>query len=364
MKCDTPTIAFRRPGINPDTGNHYSPVSFRQFWRIFKDSSLPRHEKERIMVDYYRSCPDGLEAVLMPCKHCLLCMRAYRRAWAYRLMCESNTAGESMYITLTVAPEHLETVFPGCSLRHDPFQKFMKRLRITLERGYDYDYIPPYTPIELFGKLPRTMQKRNYKRSKIRFYMCGEYGDESMRPHYHVCVFGARFPDAYFQKKVGSNAYFSSPTLSKLWPYGFPLFSDVTPKSAAYVAGYVDKKLERSQEQFKEAGLMPEYVRMSNGLGLDYFNLFSDQLYRRCSDGSPFIETFSIGDSYVPAPPYFDQKLQLLDPEFFGKLKSARECRRLSRMRQVRVDEMLNESGRKNSVLLARKKVREVRELT
>lgn len=365
MRCDTPTIAFRRPGINPVTGKHYSPLSFRDFRRIFEGSRLTRDQKERIMVDYYRSCPDGLEPVLFPCKRCMLCCRAYRRAWSYRLVCESKSCSESMFLTLTVDDEHLPVVFPGGSLRHKPFQDFMKRLRVYLQRGYEYRYVPQFTPMSLLGeRLPRVSEMRFYQRDKIRFYMCGEYGDTTMRPHYHCCVFGARFPDAFFAKKVGGEYYYSSPTLLKLWSYGkMSLFSDVTPRSAAYVAGYVDKKIDRDQEWFRVRGLAPEYVRMSNGLGLDYFNEYVDSMYRFKDDGDLFGEFHFLGDVQVAAPRYFDEKLRLCDPVRYDKLISARECRRLARQRLVPVDADLNESGRKNAVLLARKKEREVREI-
>lgn len=365
MKCATPTIAFRRPGINPSTGKHYSPVTFRQFWRIFKDSRLPLDFKAKAMADYYNSCPEGLEPVLLPCKHCTCCMRTYRREWAYRLMCESLESSESMFITLTVDDEHLPAVFPNRSLQHKPFQDFMKRLRICLSRGFEYDFVPHFTHSSLLGKIDHLTKRCFYQRDKIRFYMCGEYGDVTMRPHYHCCIFGARFPDAYFAKKVGHELYYTSPTLLKLWPFGkMSLFSDVTPSSAAYVAGYVDKKLEKGQEYFKALGLMPEYVRMSNGLGLKYFEKYQDMLYRFSSDDNFFGEFHFLGDCPVSAPKYFDEKFALSNPERYVKLKSARECRRLARQRIVSVDEQLNESGRKHAVLLARKKEREVRELT
>lgn len=365
MMCATPTIAYRRIGINPDTGNHYSPVCFRQFRQIFEGSPLPLDQRVRIMSDYYRACPSGLEAVIMPCKRCALCCRAYKRMWSYRLVCESKSAGESMFLTLTVDDDHMQEVFPGGSLRHKPFQDFMKRLRITLARGYWYDYVPPFTPVRSIVHLPRNLERRFYKRDKIRFYMCGEYGDSSMRPHYHCCVFGARFPDSYFAKKVGNQAYYKSPTLSRLWSYGeMSLFSDVTPSSAAYVAGYVDKKLDRDQDWFKAYGLAPEYVRMSNGIGRDHFDEEKDSLYRMTSAGDYFGEFFLLGDRFVPAPVYFDRLLQLQSPEKFDKIRAARECRRLESLRLMPVEEHFNESGRKCAVLLARKKEREIREMT
>ena len=365
MKCNAPTIAFRRPGFNPETGKHYSPVSFRQFSKIFDGTKLTSADRLRIMVDYYNSCPDGLEPVLMPCKKCMVCMRNYRRMWSYRLMCEARSCEESMFLTLTVDDQNLNTVFPNGSLTHKPFQDFMKRLRITLARGYHYDYFPPFMNDKVLPFLPNNLERRYYCRKQIRYYMCGEYGENTMRPHYHACVFGARFPDSVFQKKVGGNYYYSSPTLKKLWPFGeMSLFSDVTASSAAYVAGYVDKKLMRDQKWYTDRGLDPEYVRMSNGLGIDYFDEHVDELYRFASDGEFFGEFHMIGDYSVPAPAYFDDKLALRYPEKFDRLVAARECRRLQSVRMMPVEEQLNESGRKNAVLLARRKVREIRELT
>lgn len=363
MKCSTPTIAFRQPGINPATGKHYSPVCFRQFSKIFAGQKLSRLTREKIMADYYRSCPDGLEPVLLPCKRCVICCANYKRNWAYRLTCEAKLAPESMYLTLTVDDEHIDQVFPGGSLTHEPFQLFVKRLRQRLSRGYYYQFVPPFTSSSLIGNMPRKIERRFYQRKTLRYYMCGEYGEESMRPHYHACFFGVRFPDAYFAKRVGRYAYYTSPTLLDLWPYGkMSLMSDVTPQSAAYVAGYVDKKIYRDQDCFKELGLMPEYVRMSNGLGIDYFDMYMDRLYPFV--GEDVFDWHRLGDLPVSPPRYFDEKLMLRDPQRYAKLVASRECRRLSRMRLSHVDEDLNESGRKESVMLARKLVREIREIT
>ena len=183
MKCYAPTIAFRRPGINPLTGKHYPPVSFRQFSKILPPD-FPLHRRVQILTDYYNSCPDGLEPVLMPCKKCLLCASAYRRMWAYRLMCEAKTSDESMFVTLTVDDDSIDRVFPGGSLTHKPFQDFMKRLRMLLSRGYEYVYVPPFTPLGLFGKLPRLSEQRFYQRRSIKFYMCGEQTNRHTR---HTC---------------------------------------------------------------------------------------------------------------------------------------------------------------------------------
>ena len=191
--------------------------------------------------------------------------------------------------------------------------------------------------------------------------MCGEYGDSSHRPHYHACVFGCRFPDAYFQKKVSGEAYYTSPTLQALWPYGFALFSDVTPRSASYVCGYVDKKCDAVRWCPQDG--MPEYVRMSQGLGLDYLNRYHAQLYRFDSLGDVFGEFHSVGNIPVQAPKYFDDKYQLSHPENFDKIVVSRERRRLARLCTMDVPADLSESGRVNAVLIARRRTRDFCEL-
>ena len=373
MRCNAPTIAFRCKGINPLTGKHYPPFKFFQNWKDLTLFNMPDHERFKVIEEQYNSCPSSAEAVLLPCKHCLLCTRAYRRQWAFRLVSEARTCGESMYLTLTVDDSHMPEVFPDGKLSHRPFQLFMKRLRKKLAKGYYYQHVPPFTPYSLFGDIPRTVETRFYKRSSIKYYMCGEYGDLFGRPHYHACVFGARFPDAYFVKKVKGNAYYTSPVLRELWPYGeMTFFSDVTPASASYVAGYCDKKLDQHYWKMKHylenpeedipPDIAPEYVRMSQGIGLDYFTKFGGDLYRFDSQGEFFGEYFDVGRVPIQAPKYFDEKLLLQSSEKYDKVVAARERRRLARIVLMPVGATLNESGRKHAVLVARRQGREVRE--
>lgn len=368
MQCSCPTIAYRLPGINPQTGKHYPPQSFRDFFKIFGGqlSITGLDRRVQIMTDYYNACPEGYEAVLMPCKRCLNCTRNYRRSWSMRLCHEASTCGDSMFLTLTVDDRYLDDVFPKRpgsvfnSLDHRPFQLFFKRLRKLFDKGFSYKYYPPYTSNKLLPVLPRNVETRFYQAKKIKYYMCGEYGDNTHRPHYHACIFGARFPDALFAKKKNGVAYYSSEILKSLWPYGeMSLFSDVNPRSAAYVAGYVDKKLDTDRRFYDDVGVMPEYVRMSQGLGLDYLKEHCDDMYRFTSDGKYFDEAFFNGDFRSAAPSYYDEKFRLLRPERYDILVSSRESRTLERRRLIHVDEALNVAGRVHAVRLARKPVRE-----
>jgi hypothetical protein len=91
---------------------------------------------------------------------------------------------------------------------------------------------------------------RNSKIGKIRYFAVGEYGEKTMRPHYHLALFGV---DPYQFDEV----------LSEKWPYGHVKNGEVTAASAAYCAGYCTKKLAEKEivpgqpEEFHLASKQP-----------------------------------------------------------------------------------------------------------
>jgi hypothetical protein len=167
---------------------------------------------------------------------------------------------ENCFLTLTYedAPHSL-------NLKH--FQNFMKRLR------------------------------KHYDPRKIRLFHCGEYGsvykipgdptsdkiphhahpekDALGRAHYHAILFNIDFDDKQTYKQNNhEQTLFTSPTLSKLWGYGFATIGNVTQESAAYTARYLLKKItgdlsDTYYTKIDEHGelheIKPEYVTMSRG---------------------------------------------------------------------------------------------------
>lgn len=89
----------------------------------------------------------------------------------------------------------------------------------------------------------------------FRYFGVGEYGDQSWRPHYHAALFGV--------------SVLEHELVQKAWQHGFVYLGDLTPASAAYVGGYVTKKLTKGDDPRLE-GKHPEFARMSlrPGLGL------------------------------------------------------------------------------------------------
>lgn len=207
-------------------------------------------------VSFAKTSHSG-EELELPCGQCFECRFKRSRDWAIRCMHEAQLHTENSFITLTYAPEHLP---PNESLVYPQFQKFMKRLR------------------------------KHFK-VRVRFYMCGEYGENFGRPHYHACLFGVDFPDKkYLTTTSNGDKLFTSDILSRLWPFGLSSIGEVNFQSAAYVARYIMKKITGDAafahyNKVDEDGVIltrvPEFTRMSlkPGIGADWFDKYHSDVF-------------------------------------------------------------------------------------
>lgn len=216
----------------------------------------------------------------VPCGKCPSCQENYKKDLLIRAVCEYEYCDKAMFITLTVDEEHMEEVFPERSLRHEPFQRFIKRFR---------KLISPH---------------------KIRYLMCGEYGELGNRPHYHCIIFDFSFDDMYLFK-TGKNPLFRSPTLEGLWTYGFSSIGNFSGAGAAYLAKYVVKsRLESDIERITANGILLkkpyiQYPRSKKfgGLGYRYFLEHKKEMFEL---GYCLLQN----GTKVAIPRYFKKKLR------------------------------------------------------
>jgi len=122
----------------------------------------------------------------------------------------------------------------------------------------------------------------------VRYLMCGEYGDNNQRPHYHALLFGMDFPDKKPWRKQRGNVLYRSALLERLWPHGFSEIGSVTFQSAAYVARYVLKKHNPDKPTTwtnPDTGeihkLLPEYTcrSLKPGLGESWFLTYKSDVF-------------------------------------------------------------------------------------
>ena len=188
--------------------------------------------------------------VELPCGQCSGCRLERSRQWAMRCVHEAQLHEDNIFITLTYDNEHLPY---GGSLYYRDFQLFMKRLLVHADRHL----------------------KRH---PGIRFYMCGEYGENFGRPHYHAVMFNYDLPDKKLFKMERGNPLYTSEILSELWGKGLTSVGGVTFQSAAYVARYIMKKVtgDAAEDHYTridpETGevfeRVPEFTNMSRRPGI------------------------------------------------------------------------------------------------
>lgn len=210
--------------------------------------------------------------ISVPCGQCIGCRLDRVRDWSIRCVHEAKLHDASSFLTLTYSDEFLPD---GGTLVPLDLQLFMKRLR------------------------------KRFEPQRLRFYACGEYGDENSRPHYHVLLFGMRFPDLVpnSRSKTGFVLY-ESALLDALWAKGRAIIGEVTRESAAYTARYCLKKVTGSAADEHYAGRHPEFARMSTKPGIGY-----GWLQRYETDAFPSAYVVVNGQKY-PVPRYYQGKLR------------------------------------------------------
>lgn len=218
-----------------------------------------------------------------PCGQCMPCRFNRRRIWSHRILLESLQHADNTFATLTYADENLP---PGASLDPRHAQLWLKRLRFTWQKP-------------------------------IRFYLVGEYGDTTQRPHYHAALFG--FPNcrrglSYFPRP-NSRCCAVCDIVSSTWPAGNILLGSLNEKTASYVAGYVTKKMT-SPDDARLEGRHPEFARMSNRPGIGYSALheIASELMRydfeKTEDDVP--TGLRHGPKVLPLGRYLRRKLRLM----------------------------------------------------
>jgi hypothetical protein len=222
-------------------------------------------------------------------------------------MHEASLYKNNCFITLTYDDDHVPE---NGSLRYEDFQKFMKRLRKR------YSGVEPSASPESVDKYP------------IRFYMCGEYGENFGRPHFHACLFNFDFRDkTYWSKSPGGSKIYRSDILEELWPFGFSSIGEVNFQSAAYVARYIMKKVTgKSAAKYYESitddgeivDKVPEFNKMSlkPGIGANWFKKFHQDVY-------PHDHVIVNGRKAKP-PRFYDGQLEKMFPDLYDEVKYAR----------------------------------------
>lgn len=271
----------------------------------------------------------GAEEMEVACGQCLGCRLDHSRMWALRIVHESamhQSGCGSCFVTLTYRDivecdtEQLENklhVPSDWSLHKSHFQKFMKRLR------------------------------KHFSPQKIRFFHCGEYGNKCKhgidlelvgcplcnvgRPHYHAALFGWYPDDPVAYKTKDGYERFTSPTLERIWKYGFVDVGELNFDTAAYIARYNLKKVTgvKASDHYMQVDfdgecswVEPEYITMSRrpGIGRDFYEKYKDDMFP--SDMTPMVGD---GKPVHGVPRYYEEIFKCEDPLTLEEIKEVRQ---------------------------------------
>lgn len=144
-------------------------------------------------------------------------------------MMELRQHEKASFVTLTYDSEHVPVVDSVPKLQKRDAQLWLKRLRKLFEVG------------------------------RLRYYLCGEYGTKTRRPHYHAILFGVS-PEELDPEWVLWNGQSGPSTnvrparldtvLYRTWCRGIVHVGEVSRKSIQYVAGYITKKMTSNDDSF------------------------------------------------------------------------------------------------------------------
>lgn len=213
------------------------------------------------------------------------------------------------FVTLTYARDKL----PGPSLHYADFQGFMKRLRQWRVR-------------QAADERPGTSRASSVKLNpsfNIRFFVCGEYGPENLRPHFHACLFNIDFDDKIVDGKSSSGqVFYTSETLSKLWGFGKVSVQELNFSTAAYCARYIVDKVtgDAADNHYRSVDAdgvitrrVAEFCRCSlkPGIGAAWFDRYGRDV---------FPHDFVVVDGKKVPPPKYYLKRQAASDQAVGSI--------------------------------------------
>lgn len=221
-----------------------------------------------------------------PCGRCLGCRKARTREWAARIVHEMSTWDKGSFVTLTYDDENLPM---DSGLHKEDLQKFFKRLRKCIYP------------------------------EKIKYYACGEYGTRYKRPHYHAIIFGIGV-------SIDDNK-----NIADAWGKGFVRLDEVNYKTAAYVAGYIQKKNYGLSAEYEYGWKEKPFQLQSQGIGKEWMEKNKDYIMDNLC--------ITVNGEEVGIPRYYVKKLEI-DTSLFNKDKMDKLDKVRERLQELKVEPM------------------------
>lgn len=302
MSCYKPLIRLYNPDNKEQSGRVYSLARFSQL-------SGKQLKYEDLMYNP--------KVMLIPCGQCIGCRIRQREDWTTRIELEARDypKEEVWFITLTYDEDHV----PGMIVKTG---EIMRKVQYTWKPGEER---PSSVQVLLYEDIQKFLKRlRKAYRDKLRYFVAGEYGEQTARPHYHMILYGWKPTDLENLYKIHHNGYYTSKWLTNIWGMGQIQIAQAVPETYRYVAGYVTKKMYeidgKKANAYYELGQTKPFACMSlkPGLGDQYFQEHKEEIWRRgyiqCTNGKR-----------AQIPRYYEKQMEAENPQRLWRIKQNRQ---------------------------------------
>lgn len=173
---------------------------------------------------------------LVPCGRCAACLQRKRQDWVIRLKEELKVSENAFFVTITYNDRYIPLADEIPTLCKPDVQKYLKRLRKRLKKG-------------------------------LKYYLVGEYGTKTQRPHYHAIMFNVITNGRMTPKDAIIDAWKIIREDGKRDEIGNVDIGSVTGASMSYTAKYILQTWRKYPEKERPFSLM------SKGLGKSYIDV-------------------------------------------------------------------------------------------
>lgn len=207
--------------------------------------------------------PQHYNGYLCPCGRCAGCLKDYQNDWNFRLYREARSAECARVYTLTYMDDRCPE-----KLNKRDVQLFFKSFRKVLDK---YDI-------------------------KLRYFLVGEYGSETKRPHYHALFF---YNGEYVQRI--NDTLFLDDLVQQSWQNGYTLGDNADMASIQYCTKYLLNRDPNKKEVYRDNHFM--LCSRRPGIGNCYLEEYGDDIR---NNNKSYV---SINNIKQKLPRYFRKKV-------------------------------------------------------
>lgn len=212
------------------------------------------------------------EKMFVPCGECDVCRANKASIWTQRLEVERSAHKYCLFVTLTYSDDFLPVLREDGDILVDSFAGlYMSKLDLDYDLYYSKYYRAfngiPYLCFQDAQKFIKRLRQRVLRNDSterkedryVRYYCCGEYGETTFRPHFHLLIFTNSDWLANNGKSVISSCWSTDNRSSDKSQLGRIDCQVVKYTASGYVAAYLNSNVNLPRF-LRESALRPRAI--------------------------------------------------------------------------------------------------------